>query len=60
LGYVVWRNQPLPSNADYAHRLMDFNNDEAVGFREVHRVLALAVQALKHSGGSSGAEPPHR
>jgi hypothetical protein len=44
-------------NANYAHRLMDFNNDEAVDFQELHRVLALAVRALKRGGGSSNAAP---
>lgn len=34
-------------DADYAHRLMDYNNDESVGFADMHAVLQAALVGLE-------------
>lgn len=35
-------------DADYAHRLMDFNNSPSTSFEDVHEVIRRAMEELNH------------
>lgn len=39
-------------DADYAHRLMDYNNDPAVTFSDLHGMLDEALRNLQRKSGS--------
>ena len=43
--YAIDRAQP---DAEYAHRLMDYNNDPAVGLGDVHAMLNEALEELRN------------
>lgn len=42
--YAIENQKP---DADYAHRLMDYNNDPSVGFDDLHRLLRRARDRLE-------------